>query len=54
MKPNQKASLDRLKLHRETLRDLLDLRQVAGGVTRPGASCYPVVCFTTTVASSCC
>ncbi|HVR07203.1 MAG TPA: hypothetical protein VMW75_04090 [Thermoanaerobaculia bacterium] len=54
MKTSKKPAIDRIKLHRETLRDLSSLRQVAGGVTAPGASCYPVVCFTTTVASSCC
>jgi hypothetical protein len=54
MKANKKMSIDKLKLHRETLRDLSRLQQVVGGATRPGASCYPVICFPTTVASACC
>jgi hypothetical protein len=54
MKSAKKAQIERLKLHRETLHDLCRLQQVVGGASRPGASCFPVVCFTTTVASSCC
>jgi hypothetical protein len=56
MKKAKLPKLSRLALNRETLRRLDDhrLQQVPGGATRPGASCYPVICFTTTVASSCC
>lgn len=57
MKPKHAAPLTRLSLHRETLRDLNRLREVAGGLVRPtapGQSCFPVVCFTTTVASGTC
>jgi hypothetical protein len=54
MKLKKRNPTTRFELHRETLRDLTSLQQVAAGATRPGGSCYPVVCFTTTVASSCC
>jgi len=55
MKLKKRSSTTRFELHRETLRDLTSLQQVAAaGPTRPGASCFPVVCVTTTVASACC
>ena len=54
MKVKKATPVERLKLNRETLRDLMSLRQVAGGISRPAASCYPVVCFPQTVASGCC
>jgi len=54
MKLKKRTWTHRLELHRETLRDLSSLQHVAAGATRPGASCYPVVCVTTTVASACC
>ncbi len=57
MKKHQPARLDRLTLNRETLH-LLDTTRLDGArggrATNPGGSCFPVVCFTTTVASSCC
>ena len=57
MKKRQAARLDRLTLNRETLH-LLETTRLDGArggrATNPGGSCFPVVCFTTTVASSCC
>ena len=56
MKTRRPTRLDKLTLHRETLRLLeTELLQGAwGGASRPNASCYPIVCVTTTVASDCC
>lgn len=56
MKTRRPTRLDKLTLHRETLR-LLEAEQLKGalgGASRPHASCFPIVCVTTTVASDCC
>jgi hypothetical protein len=49
MKPNRTASIRRLDLHRETLRDLSILRRASAGATGSGST--PVCCVqpTTTV-----
>jgi hypothetical protein len=55
MKKRRPVHLDKLSLNRETLRLLeASLRDAQGGASRPHASCYPIICVTTTVASDCC
>lgn len=43
-----------LKLNRETLRSLSQMKQIVGGLTNPCASVPPLVCDTTSLHTDCC